>query len=83
MMSVFGTLAYLMFEFNKRRANRLLYKQENESILRMAEYPILFMVIFFFMSVPAFVIAAFATLFGHQEYVVADKKQATKKDIHH
>ena len=32
------------------------------------------MVIFFAMGVPSFVIAAFATLLGHQEYVVADKK---------
>lgn len=26
-MSIFGTAAYLFFEFNKRRANRIIYKQ--------------------------------------------------------
>ncbi len=44
----------------------------------MLEYPILFMFIFFTISVPTFVIAAFATLFGNQEYVVADKKNTKK-----
>lgn len=78
-MSIFGTVAYLFFEFNKRRANRIIYKQENESILRMLEYPLLFMVIFFTMGIPSFVIAAFATLFGHQDYVVADKKIKRKE----
>jgi hypothetical protein len=31
------------------------------------------------MSVPSFIIAAFTTLFGKQEYIVAEKKN-TKKD---
>lgn len=78
-MSFFGTTAYFIYEIIKRRANRIIYKQENESIFRMLEYPILFMFIFFTMSVPTFVIAAFSSLFGNQEYIVADKK-STKKE---
>jgi hypothetical protein len=34
-MSVLGTVAYLLYEIVKRRANRIIYKQENESILRL------------------------------------------------
>lgn len=79
MMSILGTLGYLLFEFNKRRSNRILYKQENESLLRLLEYPILFPVIFFLMCVPSFTIAAFATLFGNSEYIVADKKIVRKE----
>lgn len=73
-MSIFGTTAYLFFEFNKRRANRIIYKRENESLLRIIEYPLIFMVTFFTIGVPTFLFAAFATLFGHQDYIVADKK---------
>jgi hypothetical protein len=36
------------------------------------------MPIFFSMSVPTFIIAAFSTLCGNQEYIVADKKTAKK-----
>jgi hypothetical protein len=36
------------------------------------------MFIFYAMSVPTFVIAAFSTLLGKQEYVVADKKNTKK-----
>lgn len=36
------------------------------------------MVIFYLMSVPTFVIAAFSTLFGKQEYIVAEKKNTKK-----
>jgi hypothetical protein len=49
----------------------------------MLEYPILFCVIFFGMSVPSFTIAAFWTLFGNQEYTVADKKAVSKQHIAH
>ena len=31
------------------------------------------------MSVPTFIIASFSTLFGNQEYIVADKKATSKK----
>ena len=46
----------------------------------MLEHPIIFMFTFFTIGVPTFLIAAFATLFGHQDYVVADKKIA-KNDV--
>ena len=71
----FGGLAgYLLLEILKRRANKLIYKQENESLLRLLEYPILFMVNLWLISVPTFVIAAFNCLLGKTEYIVADKK---------
>lgn len=64
--SVFGTLSYLIYEIIKRRANRIIYKQENESIFRILEQPIIFAPLFFTFSVPTFIIAAFSSLFGKQ-----------------
>lgn len=69
-----GLLGYVLLEILKRRANKLLYKQENESIFRIVEYPIFFMVNLWLISVPTFVIAAFNCLLGKTEYIVADKK---------
>lgn len=73
-MTILGTISYILFEIFKRRSNSLIYKKENESILRMLEYPVFFLFVFFGMGVPAFAIAAFKTLFGKQEYIVAEKK---------
>jgi len=78
-MSIMGTVGYIIYEVIKRRSNKIIYKQENESIFRMLEYPIVFMLIFFGMMVPSFTYAAFSSLFGKQEYVVADKKNRNKK----
>jgi hypothetical protein len=47
----------------------------------MIEYPVLFMVNFFLISVPTFTIAAFMTLFGKREYIVAEKKNTTEGRI--
>ena len=66
-----------MYEILKRRANKIIYKRENESLFRLIEYPLLFVVNLFSMSVPTFTIAAFNTLFGKQEYVVAEKKNTS------
>lgn len=79
LMSLFGTTGYLLYEIVKKRANKIIYKQENESLLRLLEYPIVFIFIFFAMSVPAFTIASFSALFGNNEYIVADKKNTSKK----
>lgn len=65
-LSVASTLGYFLFEIFKRKANRIIYKRENESILRVLEYPILFFVNLFFMSIPTFVIAAFGSLFSNR-----------------
>jgi hypothetical protein len=45
----------------------------------MLEYSIIFPFIFFLINVPAFVIASFSALFGNQEYIVAEKKNTTRK----
>ena len=79
MMTIFGTFSYLCYEYMKRRSNTLIYKRENESILRMLEYALFFMPCFLFVSTVTFVIASFSVLFGNQEYVVADKKNVVKK----
>lgn len=34
-LSVVSTLGYFLFEIFKRRANRIIYKKENESIFRI------------------------------------------------
>lgn len=43
----------------------------------MLEYAIFFTVNLFGISVPTFTIAAFSTLFGKREYIVAEKKGTT------
>ena len=69
-----------MYEVLKRRSNKILYKRQNESLFRLIEYPLLFIVNLFGMSVPTFVIAAFKTLFDKdREYDVADKKNTSGK----
>lgn len=70
-MSIGSTVGYLLYEIMKRRSNKIIYKRENESLWRLIEYPLLFVVNLFSMSVPTFVIAAFGTLFGKREYIVA------------
>lgn len=75
LISLIGTVSYLLYEWVKRKANTIIYKQKNESIFRMLEYMILFIVVLFFVLVPTFTIAAFSSLCGKQEYVVADKKR--------
>ena len=70
-MSIGSTVGYLMYEVMKRRANKIIYKRENESLWRLIEYPLLFVVNLFSMSVPTFTIAAFNTLFGKGVYIVA------------
>lgn len=69
-----GIVGYLLLEIIKRRANKIIYKKKNESIFRVVEYFIFFSVNLFLISVPTFVIAAFNTLLGKTEYIVADKK---------
>ena len=47
----------------------------------MLEYFLLFVILFFTISVPTFLIAAFSSLVGNHEYEVADKKNVVKKNI--
>lgn len=54
---------YFLYYIVKRKATTVLYNLENESILRIIEYPILFIVNMVTISIPCFVIAAFGTLF--------------------
>lgn len=72
-------VTYFFYYFVKRRANTVLYGQENESFLRILEYPILFLINMVFISIPTFVIAAFGVLFEGREYVVADKVISRKQ----
>lgn len=69
---------YILFEIFRRRANRIIYKRENESILRILEYPLIFPINLFGMSIPTFVMAAFSTL-GKRQYKVAIKKMNSNK----
>lgn len=63
-LTVTSTLSYFLYEIFKRRANKIIYHKENESILRIIEYPIVFTINLFFISVPTFVIAGFMVLLG-------------------
>lgn len=78
-LSIGSTVGYFFYEIMKRRSNKILYGLENESLLRLFEYPLLFVVNLFSMSVPTFVIAAFSTLLGKREYIVAEKKNTTTR----
>jgi len=73
--------SYFMYFFVKRRANTVLYNLENESILRIIEYPLMFLPNMIFISVPALLIAAFGALFEGREYVVADKVMSKKNEL--
>lgn len=76
MVSVLSTAGYFLYEYFKRKSNRIIYKRENESIWRAIEYPLSFVANLFFISVPTFVLAAFGSLNADREYVVAEKKNA-------
>ena len=78
-MGLASNLGYILYEILKRRSNKIIYKRENESLWRVIEYPIIFIVNFFGISIPTFTIAAFMVLFGKREYVVADKKLSSTK----
>jgi hypothetical protein len=65
--------SYFLYFIIKRKATTLLYGLENESFLRIIEYPIFFIPNMVFITIPTFVIAAFGTLIEGREYVVADK----------
>lgn len=79
-LTALSTVGYLLYELFKRRANKIIYNRKNENLLRMLEYPVMFIVNLFFMSVPTFVLAAFGSLVKNREYVVAEKKNATAKN---
>jgi hypothetical protein len=78
-ISFAGTLSYLLFELFKRRANKAIYKKENESIFRVLEYMILFPIFFLLMTIPGLILASFGSLHGDQGYVVADKRSTRKQ----
>ena len=69
-ISIFFTYAtvcfystYFFYFLVKRRANEVLYGQENESLLRIIEYPILFLVNMACITIPCMVIGSFGVLF--------------------
>lgn len=72
-------VSYFFYWLIKRRSTTVLYKLENESILRIFEYPIFFFVNAFVITLPCYVIAAFGALFEGREYIVAEKV-ISKKD---
>ena len=69
----FTIISFIFYEIFKRRANTYIWKQENESLWRVLEYPIIFVVALFGYSVPAFIIASFGVLCTNTEYRVAEK----------
>lgn len=80
-LNVFSAVSYILFEGFKRRSNSTIYKKKNESILRLLEYPLLFTVNLFVISIPAFTHAAFSVLFANRTYIVADKKNTSSKPL--
>ena len=79
--SVSFYVSYLLYWQMKRRATTVLYNLENESILRIIEYPLLFMIGIICYLTPAFIIACFGSLFEGGEFRVAEKKAITRKEI--
>ena len=72
----YGT--YFLYYAVKRRATSALYGLENESILRVLEYPLIFMVNMILINIPTFIIATFGVLIEGREYVVAEKAISRK-----
>lgn len=73
---VINTLAYFFYEIFKRTANKKIWDQENESLLRVLEYPIFFIVVYIGMCIPAFIYSSFGVVCTKTEYRVAEKVQA-------
>lgn len=73
-MWVGGSLGYFIYEILKRYANLTLYKQKNESILRILEYIVFIPINLFAINMTTFTISAFFSQFGNSEYIVAEKK---------
>ncbi len=78
-LTLFSAISYLGLEFFKRKYNNFVYRQENESIFRMLEYPLLITFNMFFISIPVFTIGSFKVLLSEREYKVAEKKNTSKK----
>lgn len=64
---------WIIYEVYKRNSNKILYQKENESLLRILEYPLVVTLDIVFITVPAFVLAAFGSLFKSRQYRVAEK----------
>ena len=62
MTPVLTTISYIFYEIFRRKTNTHLYHQKNESLWRVIEYPIFFVVALFGYSIPAFIISSFAIL---------------------
>lgn len=75
-----SALTFICFEIVKRRSTNILFKLENESIFRMIELAIFYVPNLFIITLPVMIIAAFGSLKGNREYVVADKV-TTRKEI--
>ena len=58
----FTTISYVFYEIFKRKSNNYLFGQENDSLWRVIEYPIIFVIALFGYSIPAFLISSFAVL---------------------
>lgn len=72
-VSIVTFLCWILFEIFKRNCNRILYQRQNESLLRILEYPIIVMIDLIFIAVPVFVLASFGSLFKQREYHTAEK----------
>ncbi len=55
--------AYFFYWILKRRATKILHGLELESIFRIVEYPIMFPINMFLITIPAYIIAGFGALF--------------------
>ena len=64
-------VSYFCYWLIKRRANTVLYDIENESILRIIEYPLMFPINTALITIPCYIIASFGALFEGREYIVA------------
>lgn len=73
-------ITFTCFEIVKRRSTRILFKLENESIFRLIEVAMFYVPNLFLITLPVMIIAAFGSLKGNREYVVADKV-TTRKEI--
>jgi hypothetical protein len=57
-----------------RKASKVLYDIEPYSFWRLFEFPVMFLITVFAITVPTFIIAAFKVMLNKNEYHTAEKK---------
>lgn len=64
LITLTSAIGYFLFERLRRRANTQIYKKQNDRLWRVIEFPLNFIAVLFFITVPTSIIGAFGALGG-------------------